>query len=157
MNLTKDIGRPTVRTPERAKIICDCVALGVPFRHACDVAKISYQTFCDWRKEDDQFREQVESSIAEGVKRRLKVIEDALESGDESIRLRGATWWLEHVLPEHFSKTRVEVEAVGQFDHSFVIPRETLDQIAEARARHDRELDNVKAPAALPDAKTSET
>lgn len=102
-------GRPSCRTPDIAEAVCKAIGLGVPFRHACAVARISYSTFCDWRKDDEQFREQVETSLAEGVQRRLQVIEMALLSQDESIRLRASCWWLEHRLPEHFSKTRLEV------------------------------------------------
>jgi hypothetical protein len=150
-------GRPTVRTPEVARILCDAIALGVPFRHACNVAKISFQTFCDWRRDDLDFKEQVEGALAEGVQRRLRVIEKAMESTDEAIRLRSACWYLEHVFPSDFSRSRVEVEAIGQFDHTFVIPRETLDQIAEARTRREREFMNGGASAALPEAKTPAT
>ena len=102
-------GRPTSRTPEVAKILCDAIGLGVPFRHACAVAGICYQTFCDWRKSDEKFKELIEGALAGGVRRRLQIIERAMESKDEAIQLRASCWWLEHVFPSDFSRTRVEV------------------------------------------------
>jgi hypothetical protein len=130
----KRLGRPTVRTPARAKIICDGLARGLPFVHACAVAGITFQTFNVWRNRDEKFRAQIDESIAKGVDRRLKKIEDASDAGD----WRASAWLLEHCQAEHFSKTRIQVEAVGSLEHSFIIPRETLDQIAEARARHEQ-------------------
>ncbi len=119
---------------------------GLPFVHACSVARISYQTFCTWRDRSTIFRKQIETAIAKGVLKRLKAIEKAGSKGD----WRASAWLLEHCQPEHFAKTRIQVEAVGQFDHAFVIPRETLDKIAEFRARHERELTNGSPPASLP-------
>lgn len=140
-------GRPTVRTPETAEIICDAVARGMPFRLACHVAKISPTTFNEWKAEDATFAEQLEEAIARGVDVRLRTIEEA-SHGD----WRAASWLLEHCLPEHFAKSRIQVEAVGQFDHAFVIPQETLNQIAEARAKHERELSgNGSVALALPE------
>jgi hypothetical protein len=48
-------GRPSCRTPEIAKVICNAIELGVPYRHACSVAGVSYQFFCDWRRDDERF------------------------------------------------------------------------------------------------------
>jgi transposase len=98
-------GRPTVRTPERAKILCDAVAAGLPFIQACAVAKICAETFCKWRDQDANFRQAIETAVALGVARRLKKIEDASDAGD----WRASAWLLEHVHPQYFSRNRIEV------------------------------------------------
>lgn len=129
-------GRPTVQTPARAKIICNALARGLPFVHACAIAGISGQTFSDWRRRDSAFQLQIEEAIARGVEARLKKIEEASAAGD----WRASAWLLEHCPGsfEHFAKTRVQVEAVGQLEHTFVIPQQTLNEIAEARKKHEQ-------------------
>ena len=127
-------GRATKRTPENARIICECVARGMPYVHACAVAGMSIETLMHWRAEDEAFQRQIAQAVADGVNARLRKIEAA--SADD---WRAASWLLEHCQPEHFAKSRIQVEAVGQFDHAFVIPQETLNQIAEARKLYERE------------------
>ena len=107
--MSKRLGRPTVRTPARAKIICDGLARGLPFVHACAVAGITFQTFNVWRNRDEKFRAQIDESIAKGVDRRLKKIEDASDAGD----WRASAWLLEHCQPEHFARNRLEVTGAG--------------------------------------------
>ncbi len=136
-------GRPSVRTPETAERICEAVALGVPYSHAVKLAGIGYSTFCEWRNEDPEFEQKLDAALSESVEARLKIIRDNA-AGD----WRCAAWFLEHVLPEHFAKSRIQVEAIGEFNHAFVIPQETLNQIAEARAKHDGERNGT--PLALP-------
>src|ERR1017187_8168137 len=70
-------GRPTVRTPQTAKTICDCVARGMPYVFACGAAGIGLATFHEWRNEDPAFKQQIEEAIALGVNSRLKVIEES--------------------------------------------------------------------------------
>jgi hypothetical protein len=102
-------GRPTVRTPERAKILCDAIGRGCPYTHACAIANISFETFSQWRAADEKFRAQLETAVAEGVQKRLAVIEQALDSQDENVRLRSAQWFLEHTQSQFFAKSRLEV------------------------------------------------
>lgn len=136
-------GAPTVRTKFVADRLCACIRRGMPFNMACSAVGISKSIFSQWRNEDAAFQERIEKAVAEGVDARLKKIEQASDSGD----WRASAWLLEHCQPQHFAKSRIEVEAVGQFDHAFVIPRETLDQIAEARAKRERESLNGTSPA----------
>ncbi len=112
MNQTKKRnrgGRPSKRTPRNAKLICDGLARGLPFTHACAVARVSLETFSSWRKNDEAFRQRVERAIAQGVDARLKKIEAASEAGD----WRASAWLLEHCQPEHFAKNRLEVTGAG--------------------------------------------
>jgi len=125
-------GAPKKRSPQLAKLLAAAIKRGIPLTHAASLAGISFQTFCTWRNEDHRFRELIERAVAEGINARLRKIESASEQD-----WRAAAWLLEHTQPQHFALTRVQVEAVGQFDHTFVVPRETLDQIAEARKLHD--------------------
>jgi hypothetical protein len=91
----------------------------------------STQGLLNYRRANPRFEAALERAVVAGVDRRLRKIEEASETAD----WRAAAWLLEHCQPEHFAKTRVQVEAVGQFAHSFVVPQEVLDRIAEARAR----------------------
>jgi hypothetical protein len=129
------VGAPTKRTAQLAKLICEAVGRGIPLTHSCALAGVSYSTFCDWRNEDENFRELLQAAIAEGVNRRLAQIEKAADLGD----WRASAWLLEHTQPEHFSKSRVQLEHIGQVEHSFVIPQQTLNEISEARTRYEND------------------
>ena len=97
-------GAPTKRTPERAAMVCKCVAKGLPFGQAAAVSGLSTAGLCAWRGEVPEFEERIQNALACGVKRRLDKIERA-----SSADWRAAAWLLEHCTPEYFSKSRIEV------------------------------------------------
>lgn len=127
-------GRPGKFTTERVRQILECAELGMPLSLCAAAVSISQQSLINWRRNHPEFQEALEQAIARGCDARLKKIKSASDAGD----WRASAWLLEHCQPEHFSKSRVQVEAVGILEHSFVIPQETLTQIAEARAEHER-------------------
>ena len=102
-------GSPSKRTEKTAKLICGLVARGMPFIHACSVARISTQTFCNWRNDDPDFAAAIERATARGIARRLRVIENCTMSKDLNLALRASTWYLEHCQPEFFARNRIEV------------------------------------------------
>ena len=141
------MGRTSKKTPATVKMLVKAIGRGLPFSHACSMAGISFETFSKWRSNDEQFRAQIEKAVSNGISKRLKIIEEAsLGAAGSRPDWRAAAWLLEkcHGSSEHFSKTRLQVEAVGAVAHSFVIPQETLDQIAEARARYEQQLQQPK-------------
>jgi len=97
-------GARTVRTESNAKILCDCIARGMPFSMACSIAGLSVSVFHDWKANDENFRAQLEEAIALGVNRRLEKIEAA---GRDD--WRACAWLLEHCQPGHFARNRIEV------------------------------------------------
>lgn len=58
-------GRPTKRTPERAKLIADGLRRGLPMKHAAWHAEISPRTVYEWQAADEDFRAACEMAIAE--------------------------------------------------------------------------------------------
>src|SRR5258708_28271967 len=98
------VGRPTIRTPAIAQILCECIARGMPYVHACGTAGISRSVFDEWKREDEGFRQQIEQAIAQGVNERLKTITEA-----SSTDWRAAPWLLEHFQPQHLAQTRIEM------------------------------------------------
>jgi hypothetical protein len=143
-------GRKTKFTPTTVKRVLKCIEKGMPLCHAATGAGISYQSMLNYKGRHPDFAARLEQSISKGLDKTLEVIDNALDSQDESIRLRAACWRAEHIFPQWFSRSRVEIEAVGQFDHAFVIPRDTLDKIAQARAKLERES-NGNGSLALPE------
>lgn len=101
-------GAPRKCTPKTAKLLCELVAKGLPFRHACSVARIHVSTFCEWRNRDPRFNALIEAAIAEGVQARLEAILAASKTD-----WRAAAWLLEHCQPSEFARSRVE-SRVGQ-------------------------------------------
>jgi hypothetical protein len=103
------VGRPSKRTPSKAQALCQALSIGMPQYAACLKAGISVSTFSQWRKTDPLFAEQTERAEIEGMHKYLEVIRDCLSSEDEAIRLRTATWALEHRWPQFFARTRLEI------------------------------------------------
>ena len=108
-------GQPSKRTPRTARLICKLVSDGLPIGKAASVAGLSNSWLCQWRNEDPAFEAQIQQAIAKGIQRRLAVVMSSMESQDESIALRSATWWLTHT-PEsakYFSEaSRLELSGV---------------------------------------------
>jgi hypothetical protein len=127
-------GHPPKFTRWAIRRILTCVQRGLPLTLACNAAGLTFTTLSNHRKKNPRFALALQKAAARGAAARLKKIESASSSD-----WRAAAWLLEHTMPQHFAKSRIEVEAVGSLEHSFVIPRETLDQIAEARGRLERQ------------------
>lgn len=104
--------------PQTIKRILGLVEKGVPLSFAAPAAGVSYRSFCFWRQTRPAFAEQVEAAIAKGIEKRLTKIESASESGD----WRASAWLLEHCQPEHFAKSRIQAEVVGQVQVEVVKP-----------------------------------
>lgn len=128
-------GRPTKYSSAVQEKICSAISQGLPLTHAAAIGGISYQTLSEWRSQFPLFSDAIERAKAEGIQARLKLILSSAERGDVS----SARWWLEHVVPEHFAKNRVDHQhsIEGSIRHSFAVPHEVLNAIAEARKRHD--------------------
>ena len=126
-------GRPRKWTRARISRILRCIQRGTPFVHSCAAVGVSMASFCARRNRYPEFERAVQGAVAKGITARLAKIERASASD-----WRAAAWLLEHCAPEFFAKTRVQLEAVGQIEHSFVIPAETLNAIAESRRRYEQ-------------------
>jgi hypothetical protein len=131
-------GRPTKRTPRLESGLLKSIEDGLPLSHAAAVAGISYETFCEWRRQFSDFSDAIAKAVARGVAHRLRIIRNAAESGD----VKAAQWWLEHVLPEHFARNRIELSHQGSVQHQFAVPPALLEDIARARAEYDQTARN---------------
>ena len=105
----KKPGRPSSFTPATVNKILRSVARGMPLVHAASVGGISFQTLSTHRSQHPDFAAALAQAVAKGIEARLKVVERAMDSPDEAIRLRAACWYLEHTAPEHFAKNRLEI------------------------------------------------
>lgn len=128
-------GRPSKYSLKLTHEICEAISDGTPFSYAAAIVGISYETFCQWRKRYPEFSDAIEAAKARGIRARLQLIVKAAESGD----VAAARWWLEHVVPEHFARNRVELahNLNGSVEHSLALPVEVLDAIAEVRKRYE--------------------
>ena len=102
-------GRKSKFNKATVEKICGGLSIGLPQHFAASLGGVTATTFHAWRNRYASFRKAVEEAIAKGMAYRLGVIQNALASNDENVRLRAATWWLEHCMPEHFAKNRIEV------------------------------------------------
>jgi hypothetical protein len=125
-------GRPSKFNSVVVRQITRALSSGAPLKYAAARAGISFETLCAWRARFPEFDLAVEQAVARGVEQRLKKIQKAGESD-----WRALAWLLEHCQPETFAKSRIEVEAIGELSHRFVIPQKTLDEIAQARKQQE--------------------
>lgn len=102
-------GRPTKFTRQTQARVLKCVEKGMPLVHAANAAGISFMSLNTYRQKHPKFADALAQSISKGVEKRLEVIERAIDSEDESIRLRAACWFLEHTQPTHFARNRIEL------------------------------------------------
>jgi hypothetical protein len=104
-------GRPRKFTAGVVKRILRCASRGVPFGHAVKACGLSYQSFLNYRRDHPRFEEALARAVSKGIDRRLRILEELMESGDPAIRVRIITWFLEHApgAAEHYSRSRVEV------------------------------------------------
>jgi len=60
------MGRPTKRTPEVERVVCDALRLGLSFVSAAGIAGIHPDTLREWRREDPDFSATCEKAKGEG-------------------------------------------------------------------------------------------
>ena len=123
-------------TARTANKICRFIADGLPLQHAAALGGISKSSFHVWQNKNPKFAEAVEHARAAGLSQRLSVIAEAATTD-----WRAAAWYAEHVFPDSFAKSRVQLEHIGMVEHSFAVPRDVLDSIADARKEHHVEIE----------------
>jgi hypothetical protein len=87
------------------KVICAAIADGLPYKHAATLGGISVDTFCEWQNRFPEFSEALDRARAHGILWRLRLMKVAAKKGN----VKAAQWWLEHVFPEHFARSRIEM------------------------------------------------
>jgi hypothetical protein len=102
-------GRPTDCTPTTTAAICEALKLGLSIRAACDSAGINQSSYFEWRSRADEgppyseFSEETTRARRAGRMSLVKTVRTAAQSD-----WRAATWMLERMDPDNFSR-RTEV------------------------------------------------
>lgn len=117
-------------TPQRVRKICDYVAKGMPYVHACAAVGIGYQTFSNWREKYPEFKEALRLAEAEFMNYHLGVIDNA-QDPQVSMKLLKARF------PEHFSDgekaVNVRMQVEGRVEHEASLSlEESLQRYSEA-------------------------
>ncbi|MDZ4817260.1 MAG: hypothetical protein SGI71_13505 [Verrucomicrobiota bacterium] len=94
-------GRPTKRTPDRTAALLQAIESGMPYKSACAIAGIHFDTFNEWRKTNSEFSEQVEGAQAIAIQRAVNCIMDAALKD-----WKAAAWFLERRACDEFSKQK---------------------------------------------------
>mgnify|MGYP006275736359 CR=1 FL=1 len=95
------VGRPTKRTPETVKKLCDAIRLGACYSDACGFAGISFDTFNEWRKDFPEFLEAVKEAEGAGRVQLIAKIQKAANDGN----WQAAAWMLERRDPQNYGRT----------------------------------------------------
>jgi transposase len=112
-------GRPSKRTPEVEKAICDAIRRGHYMEHAAPLAGVSKATVYSWLQSAEAgdpeyagFLDAVRSAEAEAVDRALSDIENAA-GGKDAAPWTNRAWWLERRHTRLFGRTVTEIEHSG--------------------------------------------
>lgn len=91
----KDLwGRPTKKTPEVVKKLCDAFKIDATVEEACWYAGISKVIFYKWYKEDEEFFNEIESAKTFAFIVARKKLMQSMDSENEAIAQRGAIEFL---------------------------------------------------------------
>lgn len=118
------MGRPTKRTPETTKKVCDAIRAGATFEHAAAFAGVSYATFAEWRVRFPDFAEAVKAAEGAGAVALLAKLQAAATSG----HWQAAAWILERRHPTVYGRrTTVAVARTEE--------RPDVEELAQAAER----------------------
>ena len=102
-------GRPTKRTPEVQRRLCDALAAGNTRRAACAFAGISDETLARWQSRFVDFADAVKKAEGDAEVRNVAIIARAAQSGS----WQAAAWWLERRYPEAYGRSVQTVQHSG--------------------------------------------
>lgn len=125
------MGRPSKFTPQRVQQLLKAISDGLPYKAACNLTGICFDTFNEWKKENSEFLDQVKKAEAEAIVRRLKTIEQAAEMGS----WQASAWLLERRHPDMFGKPEVQISQnvhLSENKQNFVIDAEYLNKLQES-------------------------
>lgn len=94
-------GRPTKRTPETVKKLCDAIRLGASYGDACGYAGIDHDTFTRWRQDFPEFAAEVKEAEGAGRVQLIAKIQKAANDGN----WQAAAWMLERRDPQNYGRT----------------------------------------------------
>ena len=94
------VGRPTKRTPETVKKLCDAIRLGASYGDACGYAGIDHDTFSKWRHDFPEFSAEIKEAEGAGRVQLIAKIQKAANDGN----WQAAAWMLERRDPENYGK-----------------------------------------------------
>lgn len=103
-------GRRTKYTPETIKKLQDAIGLGAAYKHACDYAGITFETFNQWREHKPGFSDQIKEAEGRAVVGWMRKIEAAATDGNWT----AAAWKLERRYPHDYGKTVNEHQLTGK-------------------------------------------
>ena len=93
-------GRKTKYDTERVEKLLEAIRLGATYRHACDYAGISFDSFLRWQNIYADFATKVREAEGSGVISNLTVIKTAAQDGN----WQAAGWLLERRHPEDYGR-----------------------------------------------------
>jgi len=98
-------GRPSKKTPDRITNLLEAIARGLPYEAACALSGLSFRTFCDWRRQDPSFAQNVECPGAKAIERHARLLDEAAPNNPKI-----SMWFLERRDPEHWGSPEVQLK-----------------------------------------------
>jgi hypothetical protein len=104
----KKVGRRSKFTVKLRTRLVELIGRGLPYGHACSAVGISFASFSSYRNLHPDFADQIEQAVGDAIENRLAIIERAANLGDTGC----ARWLLEHLHPQHFARSRLEISGL---------------------------------------------
>src|SRR6516162_11251728 len=98
-------GRPSKKTPDRVTLLLEAIARGLPYNMACVLSGLSFRTFCDWRRQDPSFAQNVDCAGAKAIERHLQLLDEAAPNNPKI-----SMWFLERRDPEHWGSPEAQLK-----------------------------------------------
>ena len=109
--MAKDVGRPTLMTPEKVNKLEQAFSLGATDVEACFYAGISKQTLYNYQEKYPEFVDRKAALKDKLVLKARQVVALAMEDGDKQT----AQWYLERKKKDEFSiKTVNDIQPLGK-------------------------------------------
>lgn len=104
------------RTPEVRKCLLDSLAQGMYDVDACAMARVSDEFFYTWIRDDEDFaaavREARQQAKGACIRTIINLAKDSdtitsMPAQDAAVRVKAASWMLEHRYPDQFAERRI--------------------------------------------------
>jgi hypothetical protein len=102
------MGRPTKRTPETLERLIKAIESGANYSLACHYARISYELFRLWARDDPDFLVAVREAEGRAALGWLEQIDHAADNGN----WQAAAWQLERRYPQWYGRRAVDVRNI---------------------------------------------
>lgn len=132
----KDLwGRPTKKTPEVVKKLCDAFKIDATVEEACWYAGISKVIFYKWYKEDEKFFNEIQAAKTFPFIVARKKLMRSIDSDNEAVAQRGAIEFLRRRDKRYSDKIEGTIDADLDVSADIKLDGKTMIELEDMRKK----------------------